>query len=403
MSIDFLPMSNHGGCSIFITDSFSGLPVESSVPESNAIYIPSSSKDLWDLSARLNSRLEELNRRPSSSGAQMTSLRPSFPPRPPRKSCGKLDTPTPSPMVTPPIRPRRRVSDSSCPRIVEPTRRGPRKKESIDLVFSPLSNGVPRPNTGRQRKESVFMDGLDEVEENVKEMISFLDVENDSEILTELIQSAAASRKKRRVGKKSSVSRQTIEDYSEPIDRLDEKEDRGYGRLTEEEEKRERILRRNQSDIEMERRVNLRRQRFSDSNIGYGQNIGHVEEKIEARRGNRKLSLGLLIRKLSHRKISGGERKTSGSEARFSVGRLVSGSRRLGSSHQVDSSSWEFLPSWEEDSSSSSSGSPSELRKTHVKEEENRYGKEKHFLRGSKDSLYESEYSSSSNSSLTRQ
>ena len=80
--------------------------------------------DLAALSARLSQQLEELSRMSSSSSPSPSSspLPPISPTRPARRSCGRVDTPTTSPLSTPPMRQRRRVSDSSVVMRVEPGR-----------------------------------------------------------------------------------------------------------------------------------------------------------------------------------------------------------------------------------------------------------------------------------------
>jgi len=116
--------------------------------------------------------------------------------------------------------------------------------------------------------------------------------------------------------------------------------------------------------------LQIRRQRFSEGNLQF-------QEFPREQQGKRKLSLGLMIRKISQ----GKERRLSSV-----LQRLVS-VRPLGSStgHQTDSSSWEFL------SGESASSSPSSTQ-------ERREG-----VRLSSDSVYESEYDSSAMSSLNRQ
>ena len=111
----------------------------------------------------------------------------------------------------------------------------------------------------------------------------------------------------------------------------------------------------------MEANWSARKQKFSEGSLAYEQRKdGHEEGQPK-----RKLSLGLMIRRLSRGKMTGGERKRSytGVEKRSSrtedrlssvIGRLVAGKKMLGGSHQVDSSSWEFLNISDEDSAFSS-------------------------------------------------
>merc|ERR1719397_547781 len=72
----------------------------------------------------LSQQLEELSRMSSSPSPSPSSspLPPISPTRPARRSCGRVDTPTTSPLSTPPTRQRRRVSDSSVVMRVEPGR-----------------------------------------------------------------------------------------------------------------------------------------------------------------------------------------------------------------------------------------------------------------------------------------
>ena len=142
------------------------------------------------------------------------------------------------------------------------------------------------------------------------------------------------------------------DDYSEPVDRLQPL----YSSPGEEtlEERRIRQQR-------MEANWSARKQRFSEGSLAYEQRKdGHEEDQPK-----RKLSLGLMIRRLSRGMMTGGERKNSdaGMERRSSrkedqlssvIGRLVAGPKSLGGSHQVDSSSWEFLNTCDGDSASSS-------------------------------------------------
>merc|ERR1719460_2481121 len=64
---------------------------------------------------------ERMSSSPSPSPSS-SPLPPISPTRPARRSCGRVDTPTTSPLSTPPTRQRRRVSDSSVVMRVEPGR-----------------------------------------------------------------------------------------------------------------------------------------------------------------------------------------------------------------------------------------------------------------------------------------
>jgi len=400
------------------------------------------SSDISELSARLNSQLEQLERKTIEPFKSPRPVTTTTPPRPPRRSCGRLDTPTSSPLATPPSRQRRRVSDSSCPSMMDSswTKQTPVTKEPSGWVSSPLFTGKPRAGSGRKRKESVFMDRLSVVQESVKEMNSLLNGEEDTKMLTELIQSAS----RRQSTEPSSLERETLSrrkpvkeervtehlytecvqkveetqedgDYAEPMDRVDSEEANVYSEPKQEdgneilEEKVKNIW----ENKEKGERLSLRKQRFSDSNIRYGENE-EISERGDRgqRRHKRKLSLGVMLRRMSQLQIPGGERKPSRTEARLScvIGRMMAGPKRLGGSHQVDSSSWEFLnkDDKEDSSSSSVSAGSSDTKTTSGQLEDSEEGKGNvlergHTLESCGDSVYESEYFSSSNSSLTRQ
>ena len=174
------PMSKPGRRSLLLSDCPSDPRHRPSRQESYAsqaeLYISEdrSLSDLTELSARLNRQLEELTSEvkddePERVEAPLVST----PPRPPRRSCGRLDTPTTSPLSTPPARQRRRVSDSAVAPLtrVQPARVGPRQRHSLagrdyhhvhghrhvqgkGCVSSPVSNPG---SGGRQRKQSVFV------------------------------------------------------------------------------------------------------------------------------------------------------------------------------------------------------------------------------------------------------
>jgi len=434
--------------------------------------------DLAALSARLSQQLEELSRMSSSSSP--SPLPPISPTRPARRSCGRVDTPTTSPLSTPPMRQRRRVSDSSVVMRVEPGRACRGRGASLAGITSkgagsPLWVGSPvytgdqqskaakqsssqqQSNTKlqqqRQRKPSIFLhtDRLAAVEESVKEMNSMLNGADDTAILTALMSQATSRQNSveppvktvttsQKQGSLTSGGRSGAEteywsmggegavlehvysecgqpenDYSEPLDSL--------GRLYASspvggEEKRR--------SEEEEMRWKLRRERFSESNLASFRQKEATDGEV---RGKRKLSLGQFVRKLSRGSLGEGRGDVKGGE-RLSklVSRLV-GVGRLGS-QQVDSSSWEFLSA----ASSSTNSTPtsthknestsvhqistttasyvgqmdSPLKKRESTLEEARSSiaggnSNRKRLGGSRDSVYESEYDSSTGSSLTSQ
>merc|ERR1719239_1026454 len=225
-------------------------------------------------------------------------------------------------------------------------------------------------------------------------------------------------------------------DYSEPLDSL--------GRLHTsrgaEEQRR--------SDKEEELRWKLRRERFSEGSLGSFRQKESTSELGEGVRGKRKLSLGQFVRKLSRGSLGGDGRGgdvKGGERLSKLVSRLV-GVRRLGS-QQVDSSSWEFLSAADSSTNSTPTSthrsnststhrsdstsvhkistttapfvgstpiereSKSPARKRDSIHEESRSSTSKggnlksnrKRLGGSRDSVYESEYDSSTGSSLTSQ
>merc|ERR1719507_2172146 len=204
-------------------------------------------------------------------------------------------------------------------------------------------------------------------------------------------------------------------DYSEPLDSL--------GRLYASPPGGETQRR---SEVE-ELRWKLRRERFSEGSLG---SFGQKSSESEVR-GKRKLSLGQFVRKLSRGSLMGEGRGDvvrggGGGGERLSklVSRLV-GAGRL-ASQQVDSSSWEFLSAADSSTNSTptsthrsdstpvhkistTSSSPikrESKRNSLLIEEEGKArqgGNLNRKLGGSRDSVYESEYDSSTGSSLTSQ
>jgi len=471
------------------------------------------SLDLAALSARLSQQLEELSRMSSSPSPSPSSspLPPISPTRPARRSCGRVDTPTTSPLSTPPTRPRRRVSDSSVVMRVEPGRACRGRGASLAGITagkgaaSPLWVGSPvytvkgkeldkreldkreldkrevkqdknNKQQQRQRKPSIFLhqhDRLAAVEESVKEMNSMLNGADDTAILNALMSQATSRQssvdpptltnlaKSPRDSQQSqggqvlagsepapeteywSMGRerallehvysecgQPENDYSEPLDSLDRLHN---GPQVEKQNKR--------GEEEMKLRMQLRRERFSEGSLPTFR-PREITPEVEGHRGKRKLSLGQFVRKLSRGSLNGegGRGDVKGERLSKLVSRLV-GVRRIGS-QQVDSSSWEFLsaaesstnstPTSTQRSNSSSipvhkisttsspcyvglslvepadGSAPAKRRDSLIIREQSRsptplIGKGEKGLGGSRDSVYESEYDSSTGSSLTSQ
>jgi len=316
----------------------------------------------------------------------------------------------------------------------------------------------------RQRKPSIFLhtDRLAAVEESVKEMNSMLNGADNTAILTALISQATSrqssvepvpakslpqpqpqpqpqpeSRTQRSfsssgrpgaeteywsMGREGAVLEhvysevgQPESDYSEPLDSL--------GRLYASPPGGETQRR---SEVE-ELRWKLRRERFSEGSLG---SFGQKSSESEVR-GKRKLSLGQFVRKLSRGSLMGEGRGDvvrggggGGGGERLSklVSRLV-GAGRL-ASQQVDSSSWEFLSAADSSTNSTptsthrsdstpvhkistTSSSPIKSKRNSLLIEEEskprKGGNSNRKLGGSRDSVYESEYDSSTGSSLTSQ
>merc|ERR1712165_463104 len=120
-------------------------------------------------------------------------------------------------------------------------------------------------------------------------------------------------------------------DYSEPLDSLDRLHN---GPQVEKQNRR--------SEEEMQLRLQLRRERFSEGSLPTFR-PREITPEVEGHRGKRKLSLGQFVRKLSRGSLGdgGGRGDVKGERLSKLVSRLV-GVRRIGS-QQVDSSSWEFL------------------------------------------------------------
>merc|ERR1712066_659625 len=179
-------------------------------------------------------------------------------------------------------------------------------------------------------------------------------------------------------------------DYSEPLDSLDRLHN---GPQVEQQNRR--------SEEEMQLRLQLRRERFSEGSLPTFR-PREITPEAEGHRGKRKLSLGQFVRKLSRGSLNGegGRGDVKGERLSKLVSRLV-GVNRIGS-QQVDSSSCMSTVVHCE------STTPAKRRDSLIIREESRsptpvIGKSGKQLGGSRDSVYESEYDSSTGSSLTSQ
>jgi len=156
--------------------------------------------------------------------------------------------------------------------------------------------------------------------------------------------------------------------------------------------------------------ISIRSQRSEDSSMRYGvDTVNHSDSDNAVRTSldppaysKRKLSLGVILRKISTGSVhSGNKRKTSLQERRLSsaFNKLITFpmfmKNTLGESYQVDSSSWEFLNKDVEDDCWN--------KKVNIKEELKNMDDKRQLTNNkhpSKDSLYESEYDSSPNSTM---
>ena len=147
--------------------------------------------------------------------------------------------------------------------------------------------------------------------------------------------------------------------------------------------------------------ISIRKQRFSDSNMRYGGDVNNKSDNDYSteyshnpqRKFQRKLSLGVIWRKISAGSLQASKRKTSLQERRLSnaftklINFPTTMTNSLVESYQVDSSSWEFLNKDARDFC---------LNDSHDKANDHHKRELKNNKHPSKDSLYESEYDSSS-------
>jgi len=140
--------------------------------------------------------------------------------------------------------------------------------------------------------------------------------------------------------------------------------------------------------------INIRSHRLSDTNIRYGVDMdsdnlirSSLDHPVFSKR---KLSLGIILRKISSGSLHGNTRKTSLQERRLSNAftKLITLptflKNTLGEGYQVDSSSWEFL------------NKDTDVHDWDENEKRDKRNLKKDIKHTSKDSVYESEYDSSS-------
>jgi len=265
-------------------------------------------------------------------------------------------------------------------------------KEGEDWVTSPVF--ADSLTQSRNRKVSVFDDSLGSVKEIHEH------VYGDNEVVYEDISEQPMSPSANSSGKSDDKD----DDYAFPVDAVNEDTEHNIY------ENPIHPVERSDDDIAFPGPViSMRNQRLSDGNMRYGvdgdKNSG-IDNLIRASVvepaviNKRKLSLGVILRKISTGSMHGSKRKTSLQERRLSSAftKMITlpmfVKNTLGESYQVDSSSWEFLNKDVEDEYWNEKVKNSEEHKN--KDDK---GKEAHLTSNkhpSKDSLYESEYDSSS-------
>jgi len=303
------------------------------------------------------------------------------PPRPPNRS---RSTSQPQPQA--PSRHKSRRNSDSVPFIISPARvPRPARHSLADLysrdqhwVSSPVFNAgrdsPPLSNT-RTRKVSVFYNKLGHVEEE--------DVANNSENITN------------QVDKEEDDHHEDDEeaDYAYPLDAIKEENDNciyenPHSAVNE-------AINKSGDNDDRISDGDDKSQQHLDYFFGDSETHNHHQDK-------RKLSLGVIFRKLSSGSLPVKERKTSLQERRLStaLSKLITlpiFERRTvnESSYQVNSLSWEFLNKDEDDECEDGDGDKkerSETKQHHISEQLQKIV-EKH---PSTDSLYESEFDSSS-------
>jgi len=313
---------------------------------------------------------------------------------------------TPKVIKTPPIAPRkyslgsnssppaarvksRRKSDSVS-LITSPTRAPcvarkpePHSKEGEGWVTSPVfTNYTP---TTRNRKVSVFDGNLGAVKEIH---------EHDNGDNEDVYEDISEQKLSRTCNSASSLNDRYEDDYAFPVDAINEDAEQNIYE--------DPLIPSDKTSSALGTGINIRTQRFSDSNMRYGGDVDNnsdIDQMNSAFRNHReqtkrKLSLGVIFRKISGGSLQGGKRKASLQERRLSntFTKLMNFptfvKNTLGESYQVDSSSWEFLNKDVEDDCWIEKG-----EKKSNDHQTTKFINDKH---PSKDSLYESEYDSSS-------
>eukprot|EP00090_Calanus_glacialis_P010264 TRINITY_DN18651_c0_g1_i1.p1 TRINITY_DN18651_c0_g1~~TRINITY_DN18651_c0_g1_i1.p1 ORF type:complete len:600 (-),score=110.92 TRINITY_DN18651_c0_g1_i1:181-1980(-) len=284
------------------------------------------------------------------------------------------------------------VSRNSIANMSNVRKPDPSAKEGEDWVTSPVfADSLTR---SRNRKVSVFDGSLGSVKEIQEHDYS------DNEVVYEDISEQHVSPGANHSGKSDDKD----DDYAFPVDAVNEdKEPNIYENPIHPSE---------QSDDNNSAPgpvISIRSQRLSDSNMRYGgdgaknsgsDNVIRTSVVEPAVINKRKLSLGVIFRKISTGSAHGSKRKTSLQERRLSSAftKLITlpmfVKNTLGESYQVDSSSWEFLNRDVEDECWKE-----KVNKNDKHNNKDDKGKETQLTSNkhpSKDSLYESEYDSSS-------
>jgi len=323
------------------------------------------------------------------------------PPRPPNRSRS-----TSQPQPQPPARHKTRRNSDSVPFIISPARvarparparhsladlYNPRSQEKGAWVTSPVFNlnggmNSPPMSSTRARKVSVFYNKLGHVEEDAEqEDIKDNDKNNDHKDFSDL-------------------PADEDEDYAFPLDAIKEEVDQSIYENPAQQPRRI-DNGREMIDNTLDSKNEVVPSQISDPVNKPEHDDDYHDSFMETANNNinnngdkRKLSLGVIFRKLSTGSQQNNERKLSLQEKRLStaITKLITlpifERRTLGESYQVNSSSWEFLNKDTDDECWDKSGDKTKDGPQQKDIKENKY-MEKH---PSTDSLYESEFDSSS-------
>jgi len=320
------------------------------------------------------------------------------PPRPPNRSRS-----TSQPQPQPPARHKTRRNSDSVPFIISPARvarparparhsladlYSPRSQEQGVWVTSPVFNlnggrDSPPMSSTRARKVSVFYNKLGHVEEDAEqEEVKDNDKDDDHKDYSDL-------------------PVDEDEDYAFPLDAIKEEVDQSIYENPAQQPRRI-DNGREMIDNTMDCKNEVVPSQTSDPVDKPEQDDDYHDSFIETANNNngdkRKLSLGVIFRKLSTGSQQNKERKLSLQEKRLStaITKLITlpifERRTLGESYQVNSLSWEFLNKDTEDECWDRSGDKTKDG-SEQKDIKDKKFMEKH---PSTDSLYESEFDSSS-------